>query len=455
MFRASTVVRPGNGTPEDTAGTHARKRESHQSSLQSKDDDLSWKAKKSDYKGRQDTNATVAQAPVVLADSKFDRPPSSAQVRAIIDSMTCFHIHPSLSLGMLSYVQGFAGLVHEDSVESGWPSEQSPRDDDHEHTAASSEPKMDIIKADAQQKPLQMAGRRRKALVGVPESLRRKITPSKDRKGGDGNARGKASTKKEPVAMKSLGLSERASDGKESTPQKDSCKTEEVCRTSINAKQQQQQAAAAKKKSGTTSKRNQTKKGAHTKKRKLEPVRTSTRKASKVASKKLKHAFASDDEGGFEDVEGDVKQEKDVEEPKPAPASDEFCKPELIADQGQKQQKKRTPPPRFDAKDRVKKKRLQELIDVHRSALKSTREQMNAAASPKSSTPLQMEAQPQQGGNTPIKAQKTRLGVAPKSEKKVHAPPVQSVSPRKQAAKTLGDMHNLYRYVRSSFPHRK
>jgi hypothetical protein len=63
------------------------------------------------------------------------------------------------------------------------------------------------------------------------------------------------------------------------------------------------------------------------------------------------------------------------------------------------------------------------------------------AASPKSSTPLQMEAQPQQGGNTPIKVQKTRLGVAPTLENKVDG------NPRKQAAKTLGDMHNLYRYV--------
>eukprot|EP00889_Picochlorum_renovo_P000615 jgi/Picre1/27645/NNA_000609.t1 len=231
--------------------------------------------------------------------------------------------------------------------------------------------------------------------------------------------------------MKSLGLPERASDEKDSTPQKDSCKTEEVCLTSVKAKQQQQ-AAATTKKSGATSKKNQAKKGAQTKKEKLEPVRTSTRKASKVASQKLKHAFTSDDEGDFEDVE----EEKGVEETeaKPVPASDDFCRP---ADQGQNQQKKRTPPPRFDAKDPVKKGRLQEVIDVHRSTLKSTREQMNAA-SPKSSTPLQMEAQPQQGGNTPIKVQKTRLGVAPTLEKKVDG------NPRKQAAKTLGDMHNLY-----------
>lgn len=83
-FRATTVVRPGNSAQVDTTGTLARKIESHQSSLQSKDDDTSWKAKQSDYKGRQDTNATVAHAAVVLPDSrraKFGPPSSRAQVR--------------------------------------------------------------------------------------------------------------------------------------------------------------------------------------------------------------------------------------------------------------------------------------------------------------------------------------------------------------------------------------
>eukprot|EP00889_Picochlorum_renovo_P000614 jgi/Picre1/27644/NNA_000608.t1 len=130
---ASTVVRPGNGTPDDAIGWHARKRESHQSSLQSKDDDMSWKAKKSDYNGRQDTNATVAHAPVV------------------------------------------------------WQIPDVPNLTDRHQVPRALLPKMDITtKADPQKKPLRMAGRRRKALVGVPESLRRKITPSKAKKDGDG-----------------------------------------------------------------------------------------------------------------------------------------------------------------------------------------------------------------------------------------------------------------------------
>lgn len=83
MSRATVVVRHGNGTRDYVAGALSKGIESHQSSLQSKDNDASWKAKKSNWQDRQDTNATVAHAPVLVAesqDAKQGRPLSSAQV---------------------------------------------------------------------------------------------------------------------------------------------------------------------------------------------------------------------------------------------------------------------------------------------------------------------------------------------------------------------------------------
>lgn len=349
-------------------------------------------------------------------------------------------------LSVHSYIQGFAGMMHEDSVDSGWPSEQSPHDDDH--LPVSKTNKMESINANPQKKPLRIAGRRRKALAGVTESLRRRITPPKAKKDGGHAVHVKASKRNDPVAMH---VSRSVSDVKEGTPQKDSCNMDEPCPPSIKAKEKQPQTVAIKT-NVKPPKRKQVKGGAYPgvprtcKKQKLEPVRTSTRKAFKVASQKLKTVFDSGDKDDFEDEE---EEDKHLSEAKPVsvPASAGLLLLSSKADdQGQEQPKKRTPPPTFDAKDHVRKGRLQEVINVHRSTLKRTTEQMNVE-SPKSNTPLQMEAQPQQKGTVPLKTQKARLGVAPVSEKQIPVPPLQSANLEKRAARTIGDMHNLYRYV--------